>query len=102
MGFLQKKSAFSMVLRAKKVVETLRKKGGAHQSQLALIEFSLKSKKVDFSKVVAQIDGMISVLGDEQKNDDEQKAFCEDDLAKSEKEKSDTESAIAASEAAIE
>jgi len=103
MGFLQKRSeTSSRVLRARAFVQNLRKKGGAHAQELALIEFSLKSKAVDFSKVLEMIDGMVGVLGKEQEDDDSQKAFCEKDLAKSEKEKADTESAIASSEAAIE
>jgi len=102
MGFLQKRTSASVVLRARDFVTELKKKGGAHQSQLALIEFSLKSKKVDFSKVLAMIDGMVIVLGKEQEDDDSQKDFCDKDLAKSEKEKADTETAIATSDAAIE
>merc|ERR1740138_167584 len=57
---------------------------------------------VDFSKVLAQIDGMVTVLGKEQQDDDAQKDFCDKDLAKSEAEKASTEDAIASSEAAIE
>merc|ERR1740138_155823 len=59
-------------------------------------------KSVDFSKVLAQIDGMVIVLGKEQTDDDTQKDFCDKDLAKSEAEKASTEDAIASSEAAIE
>merc|ERR1719287_241379 len=66
-------------------------KSGLHQTQLALIEFSLKAKSVDFSKVLAQIDGMVIVLGKEQVDDDTQKDFCDKDLAKSEAEKASTE-----------
>merc|ERR1719172_281710 len=77
-------------------------KSGLHQTQLALIEFGLKAKSVDFSKVLAQIDGMVKVLGKEQTDDDTQKDFCDKDLAKSEAEKASTEDAIASSEAAIE
>merc|ERR1719407_280765 len=91
----------AVALRARNVLATLRK-GSAHESQLALIEFSLKSKKVDFSKVLAMIDGMVTVLGKEQEDDDSQKDFCDKDLAKSEDEKASTETAIASSEAAIE
>merc|ERR1719407_385873 len=91
----------AVALRARNVLATLRK-GSAHESQLALIEFSLKSKKVDFSKVVAMIDGMVDVLGNEQKDDDSQKDMCVKDLESSEKDKADTESAIATSEAAID
>merc|ERR1719271_456719 len=70
-------------------------------TQLALIQYSLKAKAVDFSKVLAMIDGMATVSGKEQKDDDAQKKFCDDDLAKSEAEKASTEEAIATSEAAI-
>merc|ERR1719248_255062 len=77
-------------------------KVGTHQTQLALIEYALKAKAVDFSKVLAMIDGMAKVLGKEQKDDDAQKSFCDSDLEKSEKEKADTENAIATSNAAIE
>jgi len=92
----------ALALRVRNVVATLRTRDPAHASHLALIEFSLKSKKVDFSKVVAMVDGMITVLGNEQKDDDSQKDFCVSSLETSEKEKADTESGIAASAAAIE
>merc|ERR1719379_739326 len=95
MGFLQKKSTMSATLKALQKV-------GTHQTQLALIEYALKAKAVDFSKVLAQIDGMVTVLGKEQEDDDTQKDFCDKDLAKSEAEKASTEDAIASSEAAIE
>merc|ERR1719267_404090 len=78
------------------------RKGSPHKAQLELLEFSLKAKKVDFSKGLAMIDGMEAVLKEEQKDDDTQKAFCDQDIAKSEGEKKDTEEAIAASEAFIE
>merc|ERR1719324_938202 len=81
-GFLQKKSP--------------------HKQQLELIEFGLKAKKVDFTKVISMIDGMVLVLKEEQKNDDAQKAFCDKDMAAKEDEKKDTESAISTSEAFIE
>jgi len=102
MGFLQKKSRSSAVLRARDVLRTLRRKGGEHSAQIALIQYSLKSKSVDFSKVIAQIDGMVKVLGEEQKNDDETKTFCDKELSKTDAEKADTEEAIASSTAMIE
>merc|ERR1719359_688972 len=71
-------------------------------AQLGLIEFSLKAKKVDFSKVLAMIDGMEAVLKEDQKNDDTQKAFCDKDIAKTQNEQKDAEEAIAAGEAFIE
>merc|ERR1719389_1363069 len=101
MGFLQKKSTLSVALEARSMVSALLKKGGAHAAQLSLLEYSLSSKKGDFSKVLEQIDGMVAVLKKEQADDDSQKEFCEADLAKAEDEKSATESAIETSTAAI-
>merc|ERR1719353_1274101 len=75
-GFLQtRKSAISTAARARDLVTALLPKMPAHQSQLELIEFGLKAKKVDFSKVISMIDGMSAVLKEEQKNDDAQNAF---------------------------
>merc|ERR1719389_1644751 len=101
-GFLQKRSSASVVARARDMVAAMNKKGAPHKAQLELLEFSLKAKQVDFSKVLAMIDGMEAVLKEEQKDDDTQKAFCDKDITKSESEKKDTEEAIAASEAFID
>merc|ERR1719506_2959423 len=101
-GFLQKRSSASVVARARDVVSAMMRAGGSHKAQLELLEFSLKAKKVDFSKVLAMIDGMVAVLKEEQSDDDSTKAFCDQDIAKSEAEKKDTEEAIAASEAFVD
>merc|ERR1719161_1325617 len=101
-GFLQKRSSASVVARARDVVAAMRTQGAPHKAQLELLEFSLKAKKVDFSKVLAMINGMVGVLQQEQKDDDAQKTFCDQDISKSELEKKDTEEAVAASEAFIE
>merc|ERR1719271_2238394 len=102
MGFIQKTSASTNVLRARAMVSSLLKKGSPHRAELALIEFGMKSKAVDFSKILAMIDGMVKVLGEEQKDDDATKSYCDKEITKSEGEKKDTEEAIATSEAAIE
>ena len=102
MGFIQKTSASTTVLRARAMVSSLLKKGSPHRAELALIEFGMKSKAVDFSKILAMIDGMVKVLGEEQKDDDATKSYCDKELSKSEQEKKDTEEAISTSEAAIE
>merc|ERR1719247_3527558 len=105
-GLLQQRTSAraeaSVVARARTMVAALTRKGGPHKAQLELLETSLKAKKVDFSKVLAMIDGMVSVLKEEQSDDDSTKAFCDKDLEKSAAEKKDTEEAIAASEAFIE
>merc|ERR1719482_1885494 len=102
MGFLQQRSKESLALRARALLHVLAKKDSRHSSALALIQYSLRAKAVDFSKILAQIDGMVEVLGNEQTDDDEQKSFCDKDLAKSEKEKKATEDAISMSKASIE
>merc|ERR1719181_1432690 len=65
MGFIQQKSRSSNVLRARKMVSAMMKKGSIHHSELAL-----RSRSVDFSKILAMVDGMVKVLGEEQKDDD--------------------------------
>merc|ERR1719311_1110173 len=70
--------------------------------QVQFLENALKTKNVDFSKVIAMTDEMINVLKEEQASDDAQKAFCDKDIAKSEKEQKDTEEEIASSAALIE
>merc|ERR1719171_1066506 len=101
-GLLQQHTSASVVSRVRNMVAAMTRKGAPHKAQLELLELSLKAKKVDFSKVLAMIDGMESVLKEEQSDDDSTKAFCDKDLEKSADEKKDTEEAIAASEAFIE
>jgi len=50
---------------------------------LSLIAFMLRAGKVDFSKVLGMIDEMVSHLGKEQQDDDDQLAFCKAELRKS-------------------
>merc|ERR1719326_774013 len=102
MGFIQQQTRSSNALRAREMVSALVKKATPHRAELALIEFGLKSKAVDFSKILAMIDGMVKVLGEEQKDDDATKSYCDKELTKTAQEKKDTEEAISASEAAIE
>merc|ERR1719443_2436591 len=100
MQFLQEHSKSSTINRARAVVTSLARKFKG--PQLALLQYSLRAKAVDFSKILAQIDGMVKVLGDEQDDDDMQKGFCEKEIAKSEKEQADTEEAIEVSAASID
>merc|ERR1719409_875508 len=95
-GLLQQRTAASVVSRVRNMVAAMTRKGGPHKGQLELLELSLKAKKVDFSKVLAMIDGMEKVLKEEQADDDSTKSFCDKDLEKSAAEKKDTEEAIAA------
>merc|ERR1719281_444269 len=101
-GMLQLKVKKSPAARAHDMIEATLQKAGKHKAQLELIELSLKAKKVDFSKILAMIEGMVQVLHEEQKDDDTQKTFCDSDIEKSTREKKDTEEAVAASQAFIE
>jgi chromosome segregation ATPase len=98
-GFLQKATGSS---RAQRALDALAKIAPTDASSFGLLQFTLGAKKVDFTKVLAMIDGMVIVLKEEQKNDDAQKAFCDKDLDSSAAQKKDTEEAIEASEALIE
>jgi len=100
MQFLQEGTKSSALAKARTMVSSLTKKYS--QPTLELIQYSLRAKAVDFSKIQAQIDGMIKVLGDEQDDDDTQKAFCDKEISKSEKQQADTEDAIEVSGAAID
>merc|ERR1719271_1348441 len=102
MGFIQKTSSSSNVLRAHNMVKAILKKGSMHHTELALIELGLRSRSVDFSKIMAQVDGMIKVLGEEQKDDDNTKAYCDKEMGKTGKEIKATSEAVEDSEAAIE
>jgi hypothetical protein len=101
-GMLQLRVAKSPAAIAHDKIEALLAKAGRHKPQLELIELGLKAKKVDFSKILAMIEGMVEVLHQEQKDDDTQKVFCDSDIEKSTREKKDTEEAVATSQAFIE
>merc|ERR1719172_228259 len=100
--FLQKSTKASVALRAKTVLTSLMQKSQQHATAFSLLTSALKSKSVDFSKITAQIDGMIDVLGKEQADDDKQKAFCDAEFTKSAAEKKETEEKIASLAASIE
>merc|ERR1719443_962442 len=93
--FMQKSSKSSMALRAKTVLMSLMQKSQQHATVFSLLTSALKSKSVDFSKITAQIDGMIDVLGKEQ-------AFCDAEFTKSAAEKKETEEKLASLAASIE
>jgi hypothetical protein len=100
MGFLQKKAALSASLKARNMIRALAQTS-TDQSQLNLISYALSSKKVDFSKVLAMVDNMVTLLGKEQRDDDATKSMCDKDFAESADHKKATEEAIASSAANI-
>merc|ERR1719311_954256 len=102
MRFIQTSTKRAGALRASRALAAVASKDSKHAPQLALIQFALKAKAVDFSKILAQIDGMVKVLAEEQKTDDETKTFCTQEISTKDAEQKDTEDAIAQSTAAIE
>merc|ERR1719353_2829258 len=99
--FLQSTTTSARAARARTLLHSA-SKASTHATTLSLLEAQLKAKKVDFSKIMEQIDGMVKVLAAEQKDDDDTKTFCTAEIEKAEGEKADTEEGIAASAAAIE
>merc|ERR1719377_438859 len=89
--FLQTSASQAVTLRATRALAAVASK---HPKQIALIQFALKAKAVDFSKILAQIDGMVKVLAEEQATDDETKAFCSKEIGAKDAEQADTEEAI--------
>merc|ERR1719316_1713409 len=58
--------------------------GRARDHRLGLIMMALKGGKVSFVKVIAMIDDMIKLLGEEQTDDDAKKTYCEAQIDKTE------------------
>merc|ERR1719146_396990 len=102
MRFLQTSTKHASALRAARSLAAVARKDPARAPRLALLQYSLRAKSVDFSKILAQIDGMMKVLAEEQKTDDETKVFCSKEISTKDAEQKDTEEAIAQSTAAIE
>merc|ERR1719217_1000134 len=58
--------------------------GRARDARVALIQMALRGGKVTFEKVIGMIDDMVALLGKEQVDDDEKKAYCEAEIDKAE------------------
>merc|ERR1719284_2133176 len=58
--------------------------GDKHDFRINLISLALKGKKVSFDKVLKMIDDMISLLGQEQRDDNDKKEYCEKLIDKTE------------------
>merc|ERR1719240_1195893 len=70
--------------------------------QLGFIELALQGKKVSFDKVIKMIDDMVVLLGEEQKDDDAQKEWCETEFRTSELKEVDLKHKLEGLTAAIE
>merc|ERR1719161_2812816 len=62
---------------------------------------TLRSKKVDMTKVIKMIDDMVVLLGKEHKDDDDKKVYCEEEFDKSDDKKKDLERSISDHEKAL-
>merc|ERR1719420_1220942 len=101
LGFIQQHSAQHN--RAQQALQQLQSsKVDQKNLQVQFLENALKSKSVDFTKVIQMVTEMETVLKEEQASDDAQKSFCDKDIEKSEKEQKDTEEEIASSAALID
>merc|ERR1719198_1952688 len=72
--------------RALAALKTANARGGEKDFRLELIAVALHNKKVSFEKVIKMIDDMVVLLGKEQVDDDEKKAYCEAEIDKAEDE----------------
>ena len=70
--------------------------------QLGFIELALQGKKVSFEKVIKMMDDMVVLLGEEQKDDDKQKAWCETEFETSEDKEVDLKHKLEGLTASIE
>merc|ERR1711933_660880 len=53
---------------------------GQRRPELNFLALALQGKKVDFAKVLKMIDEMVSVLKEEQQDDNDKKEYCEMEL----------------------
>jgi len=89
----------SSVLRQKAL--RVLKAGAKNDPKLDLVMLALRGKTKNFDKVIKMIDEMVALLGKEQKDDDEKKAYCEAELDKTEDDLKVLEQSISDLEKAI-
>merc|ERR1719253_1296957 len=61
-------------------------KSAASAQVAALMQLALTGKKAGFEKIIKMMDDMVELLGKEQKDDEQQKAYCEEEFERSEDE----------------
>merc|ERR1719440_2698201 len=88
--------------RALQLLQNARVPGGVKDYRVSLIATALHSGKVSFEKVIKMIDEMVVLLGKEQVDDDQKKAYCEAEIDKTEDEIKVLEHKIEDLEKAIE
>merc|ERR1719156_499897 len=88
--------------RAAEILVSVRGRGKNRDLRLSLIEMALKGGKVTFEKVIGMIDDMVALLGKEQVDDDEKKAYCEAEIDKAEDELKELEHTVSTLEKSID
>merc|ERR1719320_1173705 len=79
-------------LRARNIINNASKT--FKSTQLDFISLALRGKKVDFSKVLKMIDDMVATLGQEQKDDDVHREYCNNEFDASDDKQRETERRI--------
>merc|ERR1719181_2647157 len=94
-SLLQVRARSSSRARAKYYLQQAQASASATTSvDLRLVQLALKGKKVGFEKIVAMMDNMVTLLGKEQKEDEEQKEYCEAEFEKSDDEEKELDRKI--------
>merc|ERR1719428_2042319 len=75
------------------ILTSLRDKG-IKDSRFDFLALAMRGKKIGFEKIIGMIDDLIAVLGKEQKDDDDKKAYCDSELDKSDDQKKALDHAI--------
>merc|ERR1719310_9458 len=76
-------------------------RGGSKATSMDMIMLALKSQKVDMTKVIKMIDDLVVLLGKEQTDDDDKKAYCEAEFDKADDKKKELEQSISDHEKAL-
>merc|ERR1719352_1381021 len=94
-SLLQVRTRSSSRARAQYLLQQAQASAAATTSvDLRLVQLALKGKKVGFEKIVAMMDNMVTLLGKEQKEDEEQKEYCEAEFEKSDDEEKELDRKI--------
>jgi len=78
-----------------KALKMLKAAGVRKDPRLDLVMLALTGKAKNFDKVLKMIDDMVALLGKEQTDDDDKKAYCEAELDKAEDEKKALDNTLA-------
>jgi len=88
-------------MKAWRIVSDLRAKVGG-RPELSFVALALAGKTVDFTKVFKRIDGMVSLLSKEGKDDADKKGYCSKEFDEAKDKAKDLKSAISALESSLE